>query len=120
MVQNNTPLPGGNAQGIIQTALQTLWEKAQLAADRIAQLREENNSLKSRVEELEATLQEQQSRISEQEHKAKELQEKSSALASVDVGDGLLYLSPDEREALERQIDDLIARINAHLGSDPS
>ncbi|PLX27582.1 MAG: hypothetical protein C0600_10305 [Ignavibacteria bacterium] len=119
MVQNNTAQPGSNAQSIIQAALQNLWDKAQLAAELIARLRDENSNLKSRLEELETTVQEQQSRISEQDNKAKELLEKSSVLSSVDVGDGLLYLSPDEREALERQIDDLIARINAHLGSDP-
>lgn len=34
----------------------------------------------------------------------------------IDVGERLLYLSPDEREALERQINDLLTRINAHLG----
>ncbi len=118
MVQNDTPQPGGTAANAIQSALQGLWQKAQQAADRIRELREENTSLRGRLEELEATVREQEALLTEKEQKLKELQEKSATPSSVDVGDGLLYLSPDEREALERQITDLIARINAHLGSD--
>ncbi|MBN1447200.1 MAG: hypothetical protein JXA28_04660 [Bacteroidetes bacterium] len=117
MVQNNITQPGGNAASVIETVLQELWEKAQRAADLIRELRAENNALKHRLTELEATVQEQQALLTQKDNKVKELQEKSGILASVDVGDGLLYLSPDEREALERQIGDLISRINAHLGS---
>jgi hypothetical protein len=118
MVQNDMPIPSGNTQSVIQTALKGLWDKAQKAADLIKHLREENGVLKSRLEDLEQVVREQQVQITDKDNHAKEFQEKSAALSSVDVGDGLLYLSPDEREALERQIDDLIARINTHLGSD--
>ena len=111
--------PQGTAQNSIQRALQGLWDRAQKAADLIAALRTDNSALKTRIEELETAVREQQALLTEKDHKVKELQEKSTTLSSVDVGEGLLYLSPDEREALERQIDDLIARINAHLGSDP-
>lgn len=117
MTQHEMPIQGGSAANIIQLALQGLWEKAQKAADRIKGLREENENLQQRVTELEGTVSELQSQLTEQVNYHKELKEKSATLSSVDVGDGLLYLSPDEREALERQISDLIARINAHLGS---
>ncbi len=117
MVQDDMP-QGGSAQNAIQNALQGLWERAQKAADMIAELRTDNSALRTRVEELETAMREQQALLHEKDSKVKELQEKSATLSSVDVGEGLLYLSPDEREALERQINDLIARINAHLGSD--
>ena len=118
MVQNDIPESGSTATNAIQSALQGLWEKAQQAADRIRDLREENTSLRGKLEELETKVREQEALLIDKEQKLKELQEKSRMPSSVDVGDGLLYLSPDEREALERQMTDLIARINAHLGSD--
>jgi chromosome segregation ATPase len=118
MVQDDKP-QGGGAQAAIQDALQGLWERAQKAADMILQLRADNKELRTRIEELENAVQEQQALLNEKDDKVKELLDASSTLSSVDVGEGLLYLSPDEREALERQINDLIVRINAHLGSDP-
>jgi polyribonucleotide nucleotidyltransferase len=118
MVQDDKPPQGGGAQTAIQSALQGLWERAQKAADMILQLRTDNKELLARVEALEIEVQEQQTLIAEKDNKVKELLDSSAQLSSVDVGEGLLYLSPDEREALERQINDLIARINAHLGSD--
>lgn len=118
MVQDDMPPQGGGAQNAIQHALQTLWERVQNAADMISKLRADNGTLQARVEELETAMREQQALLNEKDNKVKELLEKSATLSSVDVGEGLLYLSPDEREALERQINDLIARINAHLGSD--
>jgi chromosome segregation ATPase len=118
MVQDDMPPQGGGAQNAIHHALQTLWEHVQKAADMITRLRTENSALQARVEELETAVRDQQAVLDEKDDKMKEFAEKTSALSSVDVGEGLLYLSPDEREALERQISDLIARINAHLGSD--
>jgi uncharacterized protein YlxW (UPF0749 family) len=118
MVQDDMPPQGGGAQHAIPHALQNLWEHVQKAADMITRLRADNSTLQARVDELETAAREHQALLDEKDNKMKELAEQSSALSSVDVGEGLLYLSPDEREALERQINDLIARINAHLGSD--
>ncbi|MCB2204285.1 cell division protein ZapB [bacterium] len=118
MVQDDMPPQGGDAQNPVQQALQGLWDRAQKAADMITELRSHNRELQARVEELETAMRDQQATLTDRDNKVKELQEKSTTLSSVDVGEGLLYLSPDEREALERQIDDLIARINAHLGTD--
>ena len=117
MVQNDMTIPDDDAQSATQTAVQGLFAKVQRAVELIKHLREENGLLKARLEKFEQVGNEQLVYEREKEKQTEESRVKSSAPSSVDVGDGLLYLSPDEREALERQIDDLIARINAHLGS---
>ncbi|MBE0645154.1 MAG: hypothetical protein IH600_13815 [Bacteroidetes bacterium] len=117
MTQHELPVQGGAMQNIIQMALQGLWERAQKAVELISRLRSENADLVQRVEELEAAQRAFEAQLAEKDHLITTLQEKKATPTSVDVGDGLLYLSPDEREALERQIGDLLRRINAHLGS---
>ncbi|MFZ1731181.1 MAG: hypothetical protein WBQ23_01650 [Bacteroidota bacterium] len=117
MTQHEMPIQGGTMQNIIQLALQGVWDRAQKAVDMITRLRSENADLLQRLQELESNQLAFEAQLAEKEHLITTLQEKTSSLSSVDVSDGLLYLSPDEREALERQISDLLKRINAHLGS---
>ncbi len=117
MTQHELPAHGGAMQNIIQLALQGLWDRAQKAVELITRLRSENAALTQRVEELESAQRLFDEQLAEKENLITTLQEKKATPASVDVGDGLLYLSPDEREALERQIGDLLRRINTHLGS---
>ena len=107
------------AMNIIQAALTELWEKAQLAVDRIEALRGDNHELRVRIEELEHTLRNLESQLTKKHQRIEQLQKHPATLGGVEVGERLLYLSPDEREALERQINDLLLRINAHLGSNP-
>ncbi len=117
MTQHELPSQGGAMQNIIQVALQGLWDRAQQAVELITRLRTENADLSRRVEELEAAQRAFEAQLAEKDNLITTLQEKKATPSSVDVGDGLLYLSPDEREALERQIGDLLRRINTHLGS---
>ncbi len=117
MTQHEMPAQGGTMQNIIQVALQGVWDRAQKAVELITRLRSENVDLMSRIEELETAQRAFEAQLAEKDNLINTLQENSSSLSSVDVGDGLLYLSPDEREALERQISDLLKRINTHLGS---
>lgn len=117
MNHHELPIQSGSMQNVIQIALQGIWERAQKAVELIARLRDDNAALSRRIEELEAAQRAFEAQLAEKEHIINSLQEKSGMPSSVDVGNGLLYLSPDEREALERQIDDLLKRINAHLGS---
>jgi chromosome segregation ATPase len=117
MTQHEMPNQGGTMQNIIQMALQGVWDRAQKAVELITQLRSENTDLSQRIEELEAAQRAFEAQLAEKDSLITKFQEKTSSLSSVDVGDGLLYLSPDEREALERQIGDLLKRINAHLGA---
>ncbi len=117
MTQHELPVQGSAMQDIIQTVLQGVWDRAQKAVELINRLRSENGDLTRRIEELEAAQRAFEAQLAEKEHLITTLQEKTATPTSVDVGDGLLYLSPDEREALERQIGDLLRRINSHLGS---
>ena len=110
-------LQSGTMQNIIQVALQGVWDRTQRAVELIAHLREENAALTRRIEEMEAAHRAFEAQLSEKDHLIASLEERPGTPTSVDVGDGLLYLSAHEREALERQIDDLITRITAHLGS---
>ena len=107
------------AMNIIQAAMTELWEKAQRAVDRIEALRGDNAELRVRIEELEHTLRGMESQLTQKDQRIEQLQKQPELHPGVEVGERLLYLSPDEREALERQINDLLVRINAHLGSDP-
>ncbi len=107
------------AMNLIQAALTELWQKAQNAVAHIEELRSENTQLRVRVEELEHTLRSMQTQLTQKDQQFEDLQKRAEHSSAVEVGERLLYLSPDEREALERQIDDLLKRINAHLGSDP-
>lgn len=111
------PLQSGTMQNVIHVALQGIWDRAQQAVDLITRLRVENASLGRRIEEMEAAHRAFEAQLAEKDHQIAELQERMATPASVDVGEGLLYLSAHEREALERQINDLITRITAHLGS---
>lgn len=117
MTQHELPAQGSALQNIIQSALQGVRDRTQKAVELINRLRSENSDLAKRVEELEAAQRAFEAQLAEKDHRITTLQEKTATPASVDVGDGLLYLSPDEREALERQIGDLLRRINSHLGS---
>ena len=110
-------MQGGAIQGVIQAALNGLWERTQKAVELITQLKDANAALSKRIEELEAAQRAFEAQLAEKDQLINTLQEKTGMPSSVDVGNGLLYLSPDEREALERQIDDLLRRITAHLGS---
>jgi hypothetical protein len=117
MNHQDLPLQGGTMQNVIQAALAGLWDRTQKAVELITRLRDENATLVRRIEELEAAQRAFEAQLAEKEQFIKTLQENAGMPSSVDVGSGLLYLSADEREALERQIDDILKRITAHLGS---
>ncbi|MBR9977342.1 MAG: hypothetical protein KFH87_04570 [Bacteroidetes bacterium] len=117
MTQEDLSRQGTANRQTIQTLLQGLWERTQKAVEIIRHLRKENRGLLQRIEELEAARQSLQAQLADKDEQITKLQEKTETLSSLDVGNELLYLSPDEREALERQVDDLLRRINSHLGS---
>lgn len=108
--------PGG-ALNIIQEALQELWDRAQTAAQMLAALREENAELHEENTQLRSSAAELQQKLEDTSTQLEESRSAAGLLAGIDVEERLLYLSPDEREALERQIDELLQRINTHLGS---
>ncbi len=100
----------------LEELLFDLQKKIQLAAHKIETLKAENADLRDQI----AILKDDQAIHSAETDVLKqhltELEEKLSQSLAVDVGERISYLSPDEREALERQIDALIARIDTHLG----
>lgn len=117
MTQQDLSKQGTATRQTIQPLLQGLWERTQKAVELIRHLRKENKELLQRIEELEAAQQSLQAQLTDKDLQLTKLQEKTETPSSLDVGNELLYLSPDEREALERQVDDLLRRINSHLGS---
>jgi predicted nuclease with TOPRIM domain len=102
----------------LQSMMAELKGKTLAAAERLRLLHEENTILNNRVEELERGLRDLEALNVQKTQQLEELQKHADFASAVEVGERLLYLSPDEREALERQIDDLLKRINTHLGSD--
>jgi hypothetical protein len=111
------PARTGGATKLIQDALQELWNRAQTAAQLLAALREENSGLQEENRTLRASVSDLEQKLEDTSNQLEESRNASGTIAGIDVGERLLYLSPDEREALERQIDDLLQRINTHLGS---
>ncbi len=107
----------------LHASIKEFRDRVTRAAALIADLRRRVDELERTNTAQEAVTRELQERLDEKEFRIIELEEQvqnagnapSSGL-SVDTVEKLLYLSPDEREALERQISDLIARIDAHLG----
>ncbi len=91
----------------IQTVIEGIRERIETAADAIRSLRGKNDELGQKVRELETANAELAKRIQELEN--------GRTANALDVGERLFYLSADEREALERQIDDLLSRVHSHL-----
>ena len=88
----------------IENGMASIRDRVSKAAGMIRELRARNTLLEKTVAELEARLAEQEKRISTGDQNF------------VEVGDRLLYFSTDEREALERQITELLNRVQSHLG----
>lgn len=99
----------------VETALLELWDKAKRAADMISGLRESNTKLIEHIKTVEKSIVELQNQISAKEKEIEELKKTGSFTRSLDTSDGAFYLSPDEREALERKISELLERLNAHF-----
>lgn len=107
----------------LQASIKEFRDRVTRASALISDLRRRNEELERTVTAHEHALRELQERLDEREFRIIELEEQLQGASSssptglsVDTVEKLLYLSPDEREALERQIGDLIARIDAHLG----
>lgn len=107
----------------LHASIKEFRDRVTRAVALISDLRRRNEELERMVASHEHAMRELQERLDEREFRIIELEEQaqrsptsSPTGLSVDTVEKLLYLSPDEREALERQIGDLIARIDAHLG----
>ena len=98
-----------------QSALADVKEKLRRVAAIMRGLKDENVSLRNKTKELSEKVSVLESEVSKKEALLQEMKNQSLSRTSVEVGERLLYLSPDEREALERQIQDLLARIESHL-----
>lgn len=111
------------ALAALHSSIKEFRDRVTRATALISDLRRRNDELERTTALQEASLRELQAQLDEKEFRVIELEEQiqaappaTSGALSVETVEKLLYLSPDEREALERQIGDLIARIDAHLG----
>jgi hypothetical protein len=99
----------------IQTLIKEVREKAYRAAGMLKELRVQNRTLEDRNKELEGVVLRLQKEVEEKTVEIAHLQVSMKSPSTIDVGDRLLYFSADEREALERQINELLARVSSHL-----
>lgn len=97
----------------IESALKHLWEKVRIAAERISQLREQNETYRTHMEHLEQEIVRLRSELTQKEQEMKRLKADHSQLAS-SLGDNNI-LTPEEKESLKTRIKELIAKINSHL-----
>lgn len=107
----------------LHASIKEFRDRVTRAAALIADLRRRIDEVERTNASQESALRELQERLDEKEFRIIELEEQMQIGAnaptpglSIDTVEKMLYLSPDEREALERQISDLITRIDAHLG----
>lgn len=88
----------------IQTSLQKLWEKARRLSEFLLRLREENQSLRRRLEDMEKREQELVHELKGREQEMQRLQSNGTGI-----------FTHEEKEALVGRIRDLIAKLNARL-----
>ena len=105
---------GSHSREQLAAALQDLWRKITAVTSIVQSLRESNAALLQRNADLEEKLGSLEEELRSRDKKNQDYEEKKSM--NVDVGDRLLYLTPDEREAMEQQIDELLALLKPHVG----
>jgi FtsZ-binding cell division protein ZapB len=93
-----------------------LKSKILLLVKRIEELKAENEELKVSLQKAQETCDERETELARKESDMQSWMAGQGGPSSVDVGESFSYLSGEEREALEKQIDVLIAKIDAHLG----
>ena len=95
----------------LEESLRALWERAQLAAETITQLRNEKKALHHRVHELEDRL-----RRAEQELRDAQEQLKTQPPAqALPESEQAPVFGNGEREALAGRVRDLLAKLDAYL-----
>jgi Tfp pilus assembly protein FimV len=104
------PVTQGEARAV-DALLKTLWEKARRAAETIAQLREDNRELQSRVEELTRQLYQVQHDLA---RKDQIISQQNADLAGASAKRPALF-DNGERELLATKVKDLLAKIEAYL-----
>lgn len=100
----------------VQAMLKDLREKAFRAAGLIKELREQLRGAEQKAAHAEHETLDLRKRLEEKERELRHMQKELAERPSLDVADKVLYFSADEREALERQINDLLVRVQSHLG----
>ena len=99
----------------IKVLVKEIREKAYRAATMIKELKLQNQHLEERNKAVEAEVLELRQQLEVKTRDIEDIRENMKSVSAIDVGDRLLYFSPDEREALERQITELLARVSSHL-----
>lgn len=105
------------AMNSLDDALYELWEKMKKAVEKIGQLKTDNDTLKERNEYLEELLTELQDRVEKKSRRIEELESAVKNNSGIDGGERVFYLSNEEREQLEKRIDELLRKIDSHLNS---
>ncbi len=97
----------------LEKVLQQLWERAHSAAEIIASLRSEKNSLEEKVRELEITIAQAQSDVLSKNVEVEQLRAKIETLDEKESSNGMM--NSDERTEVREKIRILIEKINAYL-----
>jgi len=102
--QADIDVTNGGEKGQLEASLQKLWEKARALSDILLRLKNDNESLRRRVEEME------QRELT----MSKELQGKDQELLK-HQSNGSSMFTHEEKEAVVQKIKDLIEKINSRL-----
>lgn len=96
----------------IELEIKNLWEKIRKASEVIFILRDENNELKVQYAQVQKKLEEITKSLSDKDLEIARLKTENSKLYSTASEDSM---TPAEKEALKKRINELISKINSHL-----
>ena len=99
----------------LEKALYELWDRMKKAVSVIQTLQQDNADLKKQAAELESRIAELEESVENKERVIDNLQSDGNG-GNLDGAERVSYFSDEERVELERKIDQLIERINTHLG----
>ncbi|HEX9007148.1 MAG TPA: hypothetical protein VF889_07630 [Bacteroidota bacterium] len=97
--------------GALEESLRALWERAQLAAETVTQLRNERKALHHQVHELEERLRQAEQELRDAQE---QLKTQPPAQALPENGQAPAF-GNGEREALAGRVRDLLAKLDAYL-----
>lgn len=101
----------------LEPALADLRRQTLMVVEHIESLKRENEELNGDNARLREQIEDLTKQLSETKEQFHDMQERPLTSLSLEERDGVVILSRTEKETLERQIDTLLERITAHLGS---
>ncbi len=110
--QTNTEIKVALDPKELEVEINNLWDKIKRASELIFLLREENQQLKEQNSSLVQKLEELKEKLTAKEQEISKIKAEYARVMNTAAGD---IFTPQEKEALRKRINELIAKVNSHL-----